>query len=625
MHRQAIVASGGRWKRRLRVGALALLVGSGSELCAQGLELRTSRFGAPSGAPAADAERMAIFLLERAGGTLLQLEGGRPNALAALVIGSQRIQVPIADGTLLVDPLVTQTLVLDGSGRLELLLPALDQAGQTFTLQWLAVDALSRIAFSRGLEVRVAARTPISASFDRSLAQTLNELAWNAYEYTALTPPPQQAPPGGGGPVAGRTIAGFTTQRVITSTVSGPFARVLPSMFLFVGKNAQGDLAVVFRGTDFLQVQDWLVDLNANQSEGFHEGFLTAYRSVESELLQALIQLAENDRRVYITGHSLGGALALVATHQLADRLRGGLGIARADIAAYSMGAPRAMSPPRANELRDKAPLHFAVANKDDLVTHVPRPRTLGFDYEHPRAMRVLYPRYEMHAEIGSDYDWDLAPPLTPRAVPGHLQQVYAERLANVLAAPSISLRVSGTGFMSLNWSFPNRGPFLLDYLAIYEGAPTDPTQAVPVGEWVYASTSSPFTTTRAKARNLYIAYVQQYGVGGERRFLATAGPYTWRAPTVRMSQDTGLVRMHWSIADPGAPDFVALYNVDPRTVTIPVVVTGTRRSPLLGSSFLTPLLWGVGPLGARYWIAYVERPTALSTGTFAAVAGPHR
>jgi hypothetical protein len=51
----------------------------------------------------------------------------------------------------------------------------------------------------------------------------------------------------------------------------------------------------------------------------------------------------------------------------------------------------------------------------------------------------------------------------------------------------------------------------------------------------------------------------------------------------------------------------------------------GTRRSPLIGSSWQTNLAWGVGPFGPRYWIAYVERPTAAAVGTIAAVAGPHR
>ncbi len=100
----------------------------------------------------------------------------------------------------------------------------------------------------------------------------------------------------------------------------------------------------------------------------FHEGFLTTYREMALPIQKALAKL---DVPIYITGHSLGGALALVATTYIKDQ---------DDLAAcYTYGCPKVGNDQFANRLM-KVPVYRCVHHAD-LVPGVPF-YTLGFrDY----------------------------------------------------------------------------------------------------------------------------------------------------------------------------------------------------------------------------------------------------
>jgi triacylglycerol lipase len=87
----------------------------------------------------------------------------------------------------------------------------------------------------------------------------------------------------------------------------------------YLAKNDQ-TMILAFRGTQPTMLKDWLYDLDAHQVNGpvgkVHEGFLCALHYIWLDLWNTL-QRERGMRNLWITGHSLGGALAVLATAKL--------------------------------------------------------------------------------------------------------------------------------------------------------------------------------------------------------------------------------------------------------------------------------------------------------------------
>ena len=95
-----------------------------------------------------------------------------------------------------------------------------------------------------------------------------------------------------------------------------------------------------------------------------HAGFYAAFRKIEAKLREVLTAQDEA-KAVYLTGHSLGGALALVAAAAFGGNDKLGDRIA----AVYTFGAPRVGGADFPNLV--KAP-HYRVVNSGDVVPLVP-------------------------------------------------------------------------------------------------------------------------------------------------------------------------------------------------------------------------------------------------------------
>lgn len=82
---------------------------------------------------------------------------------------------------------------------------------------------------------------------------------------------------------------------------------------------AHGDnvMVIAFRGTD--EKEDWLSNANIyphRMAEGdLHSGFGNAYGTLQSQILQEVEKTSP--KHIWVTGHSLGGAMALVCAYDL--------------------------------------------------------------------------------------------------------------------------------------------------------------------------------------------------------------------------------------------------------------------------------------------------------------------
>ena len=165
---------------------------------------------------------------------------------------------------------------------------------------------------------------------------------------------------------------------VLTAVVDDPETNIRG----FVGYSPQNDTLVVsFRGT--VGHLNWLEDSDLNEvplpnaPEGVevHQGFLDSYRSVRTAVLMAVTATVAKASPKYclVTGHSLGGALAVLA---VLDLHQTGLAGNFSSVLMYNYGQPRVGNQAFAQLYQALQPASFRVINQRDPVPHLP-PRKL--------------------------------------------------------------------------------------------------------------------------------------------------------------------------------------------------------------------------------------------------------
>ena len=124
-----------------------------------------------------------------------------------------------------------------------------------------------------------------------------------------------------------------------------------------------------FRGTEVTEKSDVLADLKSGKNiEACGGKVHVGFKGEINKLWPAISKTLENNRcNVYITGHSLGAAMATIAASRIQDRV----------IALVTFGSPRVGNREFVNSLFVE---HYRVQNNCDDVTKVPF-RVMGFDH----------------------------------------------------------------------------------------------------------------------------------------------------------------------------------------------------------------------------------------------------
>lgn len=137
-------------------------------------------------------------------------------------------------------------------------------------------------------------------------------------------------------------------------------------------------IVVAFRGTEPDRLKDWMSDFDTRFVDGpfgrVHLGFDLALSHVWDELNACVAQFQDQGQSLWVTGHSLGAALASLAAARWreADKPVHGL---------YNFGGPRVGDRTFERTFdQDFGSRNFRFVNNADLVTRVPL-RTTGFSH----------------------------------------------------------------------------------------------------------------------------------------------------------------------------------------------------------------------------------------------------
>jgi len=207
---------------------------------------------------------------------------------------------------------------------------------------------------------------------------------------------------------------------------------------------------LVFRGTESRRrpgqkdYRDIVADVKADANlvlvpsggQGkVHKGFSDALDEVWADVLPKLEALESEGRPIWITGHSLGAALATLAAYRF--------GRARA---LYTFGSPRVGNPEFAADFRTPA---YRFENNNDIVCKVPTPPL----YQHVGELKYIDHKGGVGKELSAWETWtdqvegrfsnlmttlehrDWPPALVPDGLRDHVPVLYAIHIWNAIVS----------------------------------------------------------------------------------------------------------------------------------------------------------------------------------------------
>ncbi|XP_047337147.1 uncharacterized protein LOC124940659 isoform X2 [Impatiens glandulifera] len=215
-------------------------------------------------------------------------------------------------------------------------------------------------------------------------------------------------------------------------------------------------LVIAFRGTEQSRWKDLRTDLmvmptglnperiggDFKQEVQVHSGFLSAYDSVRMRIL-SLIKMAvgfkddDNDEQihkwtVYVTGHSLGGALATLLALELASSQLAKLGAI--SVTMYNFGSPRVGNKIFAELYNEKVKDSWRVVNHRDIIPTIPR--LMGYCHvAHPIYLATgdLKTPMENMELIGDGYEGDVIGEATPDVLVSEFMKGEKELIEKIL------------------------------------------------------------------------------------------------------------------------------------------------------------------------------------------------
>jgi triacylglycerol lipase len=141
--------------------------------------------------------------------------------------------------------------------------------------------------------------------------------------------------------------------------------------------NTNKEYLIVFRGTEPTQMADIKSDLKFKKvksldvdgkSEGrVHRGFKAALDMVWGDIQHHMMLKKAHKKKIVVTGHSLGAALATLVAGRLNDP----------DVELYTYGSPRVGT---AKWCKNQKFKHYRFRNNNDIVTRMP-PNWIGFKH----------------------------------------------------------------------------------------------------------------------------------------------------------------------------------------------------------------------------------------------------
>ncbi|WP_410768567.1 lipase family protein [Fontibacillus sp. BL9] len=180
----------------------------------------------------------------------------------------------------------------------------------------------------------------------------------------------------------------------VTHTIQAKSITKVWEVFGFIIESPQ-EIIIAFRGTS--STTDWISDAIASQMRFkyikedclTHRGFTHIYSSARDGIMSALTNLSP-DKTLYITGHSLGAALATLCAIDLAANT------VFSSPVLYTFGSPRVGNPAFAKAFTNYVERSYRIANQFDIVTYAPPSiyklpkREKKYYYSHVRTLHSL-------------------------------------------------------------------------------------------------------------------------------------------------------------------------------------------------------------------------------------------